>query len=239
MRPSHPRSHAIHQPPAHRLPSGISYSTCNDTVIEADFPRTVTAASVDGTNLELELACDPDTGSPFLYSMATSLNTWADPYELIFAVADGVELTSDGKAVTALNFVNAGKTTSADDWIQGNMQTSAGVDFNYISWDPEEDSKNLVVWLHGAGEGGTETHEVPTVERLKKSGKSADTLHVSTTEHVVDTSGQYFARDEEGNLTDQPYQYNGHWSWIYFDNNESACNEDGLKVFDFVAQCFA
>ena len=75
-----------------------------------------------------------------------------------------------------------------------------------------------------------ETHEIPTVERLKKAG--AAELHVSTTEHVVDTSGEY--KDEEGN----PYMYMGHWSWIYFDNNECECNDDGLKVFDFIAECF-
>lgn len=71
--------------------------------------------------------------------------------------------------------------------------------------------------------------EVPTIERLKAAGKTSDTLHVSTTEHVIDTSGEY--KDEEGN----PYTYMGHWSWIYFDNNDSACNEDGLTAWDFIA----
>ena len=73
-------------------------------------------------------------------------------------------------------------------------------------------------------------HEVPTFERLRKSGKSADTLHVATTEHVIDASGTY--TDEEGN----PYQYSGHWSWIHFDNNECECDEDGMKAFDFIAE---
>lgn len=347
-------------------------------VIEADFPRTVTAATVDGNNVELELACDPNTGSPLLYSMATSFNTWCDPYELNIALGEGVELTSGGTAVTSVKIepVAANRTTSADAWALDTFECASGTKFPYASWDPEEESKNLVIWLHGAGEGGTEntdpyvtilankvvalsedefqstvggahlvapqsptmwmdqdgnstyiaedakevasiytqdleefidaytekvgaekvvlagcsnggfmtlwmgidrpdkyaglvpiceaipdgaisdeqieglkdlplyfvyseddttvdptTHEIPTIERLQKSGKSADTLHVSTTEHVVDTSGQY--KDEEGN----PYQYNGHWSWIYFDNNECECNDDGLKAFDFIADC--
>ncbi|MCR5271392.1 MAG: prolyl oligopeptidase family serine peptidase [Lachnospiraceae bacterium] len=72
--------------------------------------------------------------------------------------------------------------------------------------------------------------EIPTIERLKAAGKTSDTLHVSTTESVIDTSGQY--TDEEGN----PYQYMGHWSWIYFDNNESVCNDDGLTAWDFIAE---
>ena len=350
-------------------------------VIEADFPRTITAASVEGNNVTLELACDPNSGSPFLYTMATGYNTWCDPYELNIAIAEGAELTVGGAAVTELavdampnEFVN---NAAEQGWNTDSMETKAGTTYQYAYWDPEDESKNLVVWLHGAGEGGTEatdpwvtilankvvalseddfqstvggahvvapqsptmwmdqdgnktypdeenvvpvasvytesleefidtyaekvgaekifvcgcsnggfmtlwmglhrpdkyvgiapiceaihddaisdeqiagikdlpmyfvwsdddttvdptTHEVPTTGRLKEAG--AAELHISTTEHVVDTSGEY--KDEEGN----PYQYAGHWSWIYFDNNDCECDDDGLKVFDFIASCFA
>ncbi len=352
-------------------------------VVEADFPRTITAASIDGNNVELELACDPNNGSPFLYAMATARNSWCDPYELNIAIAEGVELTSGGAAVTGLTIdpVAVNKTTSADAWTFDSYTAADGTVYPYAAWDPEGESKNLVIWLHGAGEGGntentdayipilankvvalseddfqetvggahvvapqsptmwmdqgadadgnpvyiaedatevtsiytesledfidayTEkvgaekvflcgcsnggfmtlwmglhrpdkyvgiapiceaipdgaisdeliegikdlpmyfvwsdddttvdpaTHEIPTVERLKAAG--APNLHVSTSEHVVDTSGLY--KDEEGN----PHMYAGHWSWIYFDNNECECVDDGLKVFDFVADCFA
>ena len=348
-------------------------------VIEADFPRTITAATVEGNNVVLEMAVDPNTGSPFLYTMATGYNTWSDPYDLNIAIAEGAELTVGGEAVTELTiapkpneFVN---NAAEQGWSTDTMETKAGTTYQYAYWSPEEESKNLVVWLHGAGEGGTEatdpwvtilankvvalsedgfqsvvgpahivapqsptmwmdqdgnqtyiaedakevtsiytesleefidtyaekvgaekifvcgcsnggfmtlwmglhrpdkyvgiapiceaipdgaisdeqiegikdlpmyfvwsdddttvvpeTHEIPTVERLKKAG--AKELHVSTTEHVVDTSGLY--KDEEGN----PYMYAGHWSWIYFDNNECECNDEGLKVFDFIAACF-
>lgn len=66
-------------------------------------------------------------------------------------------------------------------------------------------------------------HEIPTINRLKSLG--ASNLHVSTTEHVVDTSGLY--KDEN---------YSGHWSWIYFFNNEAQCDECGVKSFDWIAQ---
>ena len=348
-------------------------------VIEADFPRTITAAAVDGTNVTLDLACDPNNGSPFLYTMATGYNTWCDPYDLNIAIAEGAELTVGGEAVTALE-ISAKPSEMVlqcfeQGWNTDSMETKAGTTYQYAYWDPEEESKNLVVWLHGAGEGGTEatdptvtilanrvvalseddfqgtvggahvvapqsptmwmdqdgnktyiaedateissiytesleefidtyaekvgaekifvcgcsnggfmtlwmgihrpdkyvgiapiceaipdgaisdeqiegikdlpmyfvwsdddttvdptTHEIPTVDRLKKAG--ASNLHVSTTEHVVDTSGEY--TDEEGN----PYMYAGHWSWIYFDNNDSECDDDGMKAFDFVAECF-
>ena len=359
-------------------------------VIEADFPREITAASIDGTTLELELACDPNNGSPFLYTMATGFNTWCDPYQLNITLAEGAELTSGGTAVTEFTIdpEPAGKTTSGDAWTLDSYECADGTTFQYAAFDPAEESKNLFVWLHGAGEGGTENTdplvtilankvvalsedafqttvggahvvapqsptmwmdigdntyistenseevhsiytealeefidayaekvgaekvvvggcsnggfmtlwmalhrpdryagvvpiceaipdalitdeqiaglvdlpmyfiwseddttvnpeecELPTTKRIRKVKKAAKkankTLHISTTNMVVDTSGQYFAVDEEGNVTDQPYQYNGHWSWIYFDNNECACNRDGLKAFDFVAECFA
>ena len=32
--------------------------------------------------------------------------------------------------------------------------------------------------------------------------------------------------------------YAGNWSWIYFDNNDCECDDDGMKAFDFVAECF-
>ena len=77
-------------------------------------------------------------------------------------------------------------------------------------------------------------HEAPLLKRLEKTG--AKHTYVSTTEHVVDTTGVYFM-DENGQPTLEdtgtPYQYMGHWSWLYFFNNE--CDANGLKVWDFVA----
>lgn len=71
-------------------------------------------------------------------------------------------------------------------------------------------------------------HEIPTIKRLKEA--EATDLHVFTSEHVVDTSGLY--KDEKGN----PYQYAGHWSWIYFDNNEANCNDTDIQVWQWIAQ---
>lgn len=56
-------------------------------------------------------------------------------------------------------------------------------------------------------------HERPTLKRLKELG--ALNLTVSTSDSVIDTSNTY--KDEEGH----PFRYNGHWSWIYFFNNET------------------
>ena len=53
---------------------------------------------------------------------------------------------------------------------------------------------------------------------------------VSTFDHVIDTSGKY--NDDKGN----PYQYNGHWSWIYFDNNEAKCDESHQLVWQWIKE---
>ncbi len=79
-----------------------------------------------------------------------------------------------------------------------------------------------------------ELHEVPLLQRLEAAG--AKDIHASVTEHVVDTTGTYYA-DENGQPTlentGKPYQYMGHWSWIYFFNN--TCYANGLKAWDFIA----
>ena len=72
-----------------------------------------------------------------------------------------------------------------------------------------------------------EDYEIPTIKRLQAAG--AQNIHVSTTDHVIDTSGKY--KDKKG----KPYQYAGHWSWIYFDNDETA-DEDGLSAFHWLSQ---
>ena len=70
-------------------------------------------------------------------------------------------------------------------------------------------------------------HAIPTIERLKKAG--CRDLHVSVTDHVVDTSGKY--KDKDGN----PYQYMGHLSWIYYDNNETD-DGTGLAAWNWIAE---
>lgn len=69
-------------------------------------------------------------------------------------------------------------------------------------------------------------YEDPTTARLQKANPV--NLSISTTEDVHDTSGKY--KDENGD----PHQYSGHWSWIYFDNDETA-DQNGVTAFDWMA----
>lgn len=72
------------------------------------------------------------------------------------------------------------------------------------------------------------THEIPTIARLEAAG--AKNLHVSTSEQVVDMSGNY--TDEDGNA----YVYDGHWSWFYFDNNDATCDDCQQTVWEWIAE---
>lgn len=62
---------------------------------------------------------------------------------------------------------------------------------------------------------------LPTFQRLNKIGAN---VHFSFFDKVVDLSGLYF--NEQGD----PYEYNGHWSWIYVYNDVCEEEIDGKKI---------
>ena len=63
-------------------------------------------------------------------------------------------------------------------------------------------------------------------KRLLAAG--AKNVHVSAFDDVRDTSGEY--KNEDGSA----YEYNGHWSWIYWDNNE--CYDGDLNAWKWLGQ---
>ncbi len=65
----------------------------------------------------------------------------------------------------------------------------------------------------------------PTIARFKEAGIET---HVSEWAKVEDLTGRF--TDAEGN----PYEYSGHWSWIYFDNN--ANTEGDLNEWKWLAE---
>lgn len=87
--------------------------------------------------------------------------------------------------------------------------------------------KDLPIWFVYAENDTTvlpDIYEIPTIARLQAI--DAD-IHTSIFEDVHDTSGLY--TNEDGS----PYEYMGHWSWLYFFNNE--CEEDGVGLWDWLA----
>ena len=100
--------------------------------------------------------------------------------------------------------------------------------------DPEELSdeelsaiKDIPMWFVYAKNDMTvppQKYEEPLLERLRSLGASE--LHVSVFDGVKDTSGKY---SKDG----APYEYYGHFSWIYFFNNE--CTDGDLSLWQWLA----
>ncbi len=99
----------------------------------------------------------------------------------------------------------------------------------YITDEQIESLVDLPIWFTYAKNDDTVDPKkcaIPTIERLLKAG--AKNVHVSVFEDVHDTTGRFV--DEDGN----PHQYSGHWSWIYFDNNE--CYEGELNAWQWLSK---
>ena len=91
----------------------------------------------------------------------------------------------------------------------------------------DEDIKNVAktpMWFVSCKKDTTVPPDVnitPIIERLKKIGAN---VHYSLFDDVHDTSGVY--KQDDG----KPFEYYGHWSWIYIYNDEVEEIIDGKKV---------
>lgn len=318
---------------------------------------------------KIELKTSPLEGSIFLFDMDKMLNQYSFPYQLKVQLSKKAKVYQDGHKVYDLvidtDFVDM--ETSADCFKDGHFDNGKGMAYDYVAYTPEEQSDQLIVWLHGLGEGGTaftdpyvtvlankvtalandpfqsivggahvlsiqcptfwmdcdgegefttdgssfylesliecidayaasigakkiciagcsnggfmtmliartcglkyqayvpicealrddfisdediatlsqlplffiyseddttvdpNLFERPTIERLKQAG--AKYLAYYEAEGIYDRSGRFFKEDGS------PYQYNGHWSWIYFDNNDAIDERTGLPVFQWI-----
>lgn len=100
------------------------------------------------------------------------------------------------------------------------------------------------LWFVNAKNDGTvnpENNTNPTLRRLKEAG--AQNLHYSIFDDVHDTSGLFFMEsdddeDEENKkIQPKPYQYKGHYSWIYVLNDEAKDDEESsLNLFDWLSR---
>lgn len=98
---------------------------------------------------------------------------------------------------------------------------------NYVTDDMIAAIKDVPIWFTNAQNDSInpDLATKPLIERIKAAGNTD--IHHSEFEDVHDTSGLY--TNEDGSA----YQYNGHWSWIYFDNNE--CTEGDLNEWEWLA----
>lgn len=99
----------------------------------------------------------------------------------------------------------------------------------------DQDLKNIAdtpIWFTAAK---TDTvlppkdYSVPTAARLQKAGAE---VHFSFFDNVIDRTGLYKKADGT------PYEYAGHWSWIYVYNDQCEDTIDGkpVKLFQWMAR---
>lgn len=366
----------------------MDYSNFFGPHITATAPRTVVDAytcnrkgekmNAPSSYIRLEMACDPNNGSPFCYDFIVGMNSWCKPYELEVTLKENSALaTLLGQKIKALTVDPAIDYDQAlipqmDKFVTDGTYTGTdGKKLCYGYYAPQGENLPLVIWLHGAGEGGAdpsiallgnkvtaltgdafqqamggkayvlapqtptfwlqyneqgdwqgnpgmpsvytatlkelidnfvaehpaidknriviggcsnggymtmnmvlqypdyfaaaypvceaykdsgitdeqlnnikniplwfvyakndtivppEDYEIPTIARLKAIGAN---LHTSIFEDVHDTSGKY--KGEDGT----PYQYMGHWSWLYFFNNECTDDTTGENLWSWLGK---
>lgn len=91
-----------------------------------------------------------------------------------------------------------------------------------------ESIKDLPLWFIYAKNDTTvdpTAFEEPTLKRLNEIGAN---VHTSVFDDVHDTSDTY--KGQDGNA----YQFMGHWSWIYFFNNE--CEDNGVNMWQWLSE---
>lgn len=138
--------------------------------------RTVTAAYVcdengdkaeSGTRVAVEMKIGPEetAGSPFNYDFIRGLNSFVDTSYVVSLTAPlstkaGAPLSMEP---TDAKGASGNVTLLADDFTKGTHSWSGDgkdITLSYASWLPHEDAEDgstpLIIWLHGAGEGGTD-----------------------------------------------------------------------------------
>ena len=101
----------------------------------------------------------------------------------------------------------------------------------WISDEKLEGIKDLPIWFTYAKNDEViypEETSIPTVERLRNLGN--ESVKVSAFDKVIDTSNLY--KDQDGN----PYEYSGHWSWIYAFNDECVDENGDEKLWSWLAK---
>ena len=118
----------------------------------------------DSKYITLELSCHPKKGitNPFYYSSEKSLNNWADPYTsnitLVKRFVSG-ELTINSGGLTINTSPTKNFLKGIDNLFISNQEfTHKDITLKYAYYKSSSTSnRGVVIWLHGTGEGGTDT----------------------------------------------------------------------------------
>ena len=122
--------------------------------ITAVYTCTKSGRKIKGASryIAIDMEVSPSAGSPFYYSLATSLNNWSDPYTNEITLVNPIK-----SGIMTYNTLNVKPEMAARKLVQGSkFKTGSYEELNYAYYKPVTKKKNgLVVWLHGTGEGGT------------------------------------------------------------------------------------
>lgn len=164
--------------------------------------------------IALEMAYAPSTGSPFCYGLMTSVNTYCDPYELTVSLTEGSTLTAeDGSKITGLSVKKKIDLSAAiipqlegvD--LSGSYTGTDGKTLTYASYAPADDGARhpLVIWLHGAGEGGTDA-SIPVLGNKVTALYGEEFQSIMGGAYVLSpqTDGFWLAYQEKGKWDDNP-----------------------------------
>ncbi len=125
-------------------------------------------ANPNGKFIALEMEVGPALaeGSPFNYNILSGKNEYVDTYYNVSLSKNSGLKAKTGEKLTLASTSKAQYTGDAklivDDFVNNQKYSKNGVNLTYASYVPEtastEKGKNpLIIFLHGAGEGGTDT----------------------------------------------------------------------------------
>ncbi len=175
-----------------------------DPASDHEVARTVTAAylsdaqgnkTTGGTYITLEMPVGPtmSEGSPFNYNFLNGFNEYVTTSYKI-SLSDTAELTTMEGTELALIPTDSEEYTGdmkliADEFNNDQPFSYDGIDLLYADYVPETGSTEagsnpLIIWLHGAGEGGTDT----TISLL---GNKVVNLATDTIQQYYGTTGAY------------------------------------------------
>ncbi len=147
----------------------MDYDKIVDRVITAAYVSDEKGTKVAAGNyvtIEMKVGPDLTEGSPFNYDLKSGLNKYVDTSYLISLNKGETILNKDSANVsittTTAKDKAANKTLISDDFDLSGISSYkddkyGDITLHYASYAPKEDNKKnpLVIWLHGAGEGGT------------------------------------------------------------------------------------
>ena len=151
--------------------------------------------STEGAYLTIEMKVEPNlaASSPFYNEAATGLSKYADTSYIIKLTEGSLLITTAGKSynmkATDKSGYQGNRSLIAEDFDTTGSYTKGDITLHYASFTPktaatEEGSNPLIIWLHGAGEGGTD----PTIVLL---GNKVVNLATEEIQSFFDDTGAY------------------------------------------------